>query len=189
MANSNVADYELIAVEGQMGSGKTTTATALIVDAWRKNPNLRIFTNFDLYRIPFAKIDPKQMMALVNTETIKNGIIVIDEAYIVGDSRRGGNLFNVAFTEFIQQVRKRQLTMIIIAQHLAMIDYRLRLASTKVITCSKAKGKGRITITIKPRNGKSRTITYDGSQYWKYFSTWETPPMSVKAIGDAINSF
>lgn len=174
-------------IEGQMGEGKTITATAIAVDASRvTNGKTKIFANYHLYGLKYIYCDVVLMLRYLNSGLISNGIMIIDEAYIAGDARRGMNSLAVLFTQFGQQMRKRQIELYILVQHGRFIDWRFRYIMSRKILCKYNAKSRMVTLMIKDmRKNTERQVSYWAPQYFKYFDTNELPPIPEKMIAKA----
>lgn len=177
-------------VEGGMGEGKTNTAVGFIVDEYKKmGGNLQIFTvNIHLYgNIKYVYCSSMaELLRYCNSDVVKDGILVIDEAYIAGEARRGHNPLTVLFTWFGNQIRKRHLELYIIVQNGRFIDWRFRWMFYRRILCKYDARTKMVTLNIKyPKDGKEKTIHYWAPQYWKYFDTDELPHIPEKMIEKA----
>jgi hypothetical protein len=183
-------DYELTVIEGGMGSGKTTTAVALGIDAKKNNKDINIFCNFPLYGIKYVLLTLGQIAELANTELLANGILIIDEAYIGGDARTSMNNFTKFLTWFTMQSRKRKLRMIVIVQHERFLDWRIRYVATEKIQCAYDSKTKIIELVITKRRGSSpkRRVRYSAPQYWKYFDTYEVPVIPDAQLAKALGS-
>jgi hypothetical protein len=75
----------IITISGMPGAGKSYIATKLIYDAWKKDPDRRIFTNYPvmLNGKSTLKWEPEY-----TCENIQNSIVVVDEAYHDYNSRK-----------------------------------------------------------------------------------------------------
>jgi hypothetical protein len=174
-------------IEGQMGTGKTNTATAIAVDAYKANPKVKIFANYHLYGIPYVFCDASTMLEFLNTGLISDGYMIVDEAYITGDARQGTNPLAKIFTWMGQQMRKRNIEFIIIVQHGRFIDWRFRYIMTRKIQCQRFNPKtNEISLIIKDMiTKKEKRITYWAARYWQYYDTNELPMIPEKSIGKA----
>lgn len=173
-----------------MGSGKTNTLVGFIVDRYRKDPNIKIFTNFHLYGVKYVYCTLADIIEWINSGVIQDGILGIDEAYIAGEARRGSSLMNVLFTQFAQQMRKRNIELFILVQHGRFIDWRFRWIATREITCRYDERTQRIHLIIKDiRKNKEKTVSYDARQYWPHFNTNEIPQMPQKIIQKAAREY
>lgn len=192
---NNGLDYGMILVEGTVGSGKSTTVAAYAIDEYRKSEGkLKIFAvNMHLYSTPDLKIkyvycsSVYQLLKLINSDVISDGIIIIDESYIEADARRSSNPMTLVLTWFSQQIRKRHIHMYYIVQNGRFLEWRIRWMIFKRIVCeADDKVPGRIWLNVKylqgAKRGTEKKFWYDGSPYWKYFNTDELPHVSDKML-------
>ena len=187
MAREAMSRAEICIIEGEQGAGKTNTAVAKVKDASDKDPNIKIFANFHLYGIKYVYANLGTIVEHLNSGLITEGYIIIDESYIGGDARMGMTLMTRILTWFGSQIRKRQLHLILIAQHGRMIDYRFRLFMTEHILCSYNEKTYVITLTIVKRGEKKKRVhTYYAPQYWKYYNTNELPQIPEAIIAKTL---
>jgi len=116
---------------GKMGSGKTTNAMKYVLE-FRKRGQ-KVWINFPLPQLPPLKRgmdlgiwfedDPAGILAM------RDGLFVIDEAYMTLNSREWQNLPKAVFTAFTH-VRKLHMTVIVIAQSWMRIDKSIREVSS-----------------------------------------------------------
>lgn len=178
-------------IEGHMGTGKTVTGVALIVDDYKKDNTLRIFSNVHLFGIKhiFTK-DIQATMKLLNNPSFRHAKWLIDESYIEADCRRGGNMTTILYTWIMQQMRKRDIEVIWIVQNSRMVDWRIKWIITKKIEClyydwddETQRGTRNVKCIIKKiRSGRAvteKTVSYWSPQYWKYYDTNEIPDIPI----------
>jgi len=174
-------------IEGEPRAGKTNTAVARVVDAYRKDPNTRIFANFHLHGIKYIYADLATIIAYLNSELLRNGYIIIDEAYIGMEAREGMAMLTKVMTYLGMQAGKRRLHLIIVVQHGRMIDWRSRWLVSEHILCSYNDKTEVVTLKIKDRRSRrDRTVTYWARQYWKYFDTEELALIPESKLAKAL---
>lgn len=108
---------------GRRGSGKTLS---MVKDAYIEYKRGRkIISNMS--NIPFAYYMSNQEILSLNKESnIFNAVILIDEAQIFFDSRRSMKKESINFSNFVQQIRKRDIDLYITTQFANAIEKRLR---------------------------------------------------------------
>jgi len=126
-------------------------------------PSIRIYSNISL-NIPYVKFDAGYFVAHVNDHEMDDCILLLDEAYLLMDSRSGQTKMNKLGSYFVAQTRKRDVDMYVCVQHVDLVDKRLRRAVDERGTChyrkedpcSKCGGTGSIQrrslISIKNRD-------------------------------------
>jgi len=111
---------------GKMGAGKTANAVKHVIDFYlRGSP---VWVNFPIEKLPKAKHDGSPIWFEDDPAGIlsmRDGLFVIDEAYLHLNSREWQNLPKSVFTAFTH-VRKLHMTIIIIAQSWMRIDKSIR---------------------------------------------------------------
>lgn len=108
--------------KGRRGSGKTIT---MVKDAFLNyKKGWIIYRNFNASFGNF--IDNEEIINLDKHSTIQNALLMIDEIQIFFDSRQSMRKKNIQFSNFIQQVRKRNLIILCTTQYSNTIDLRLR---------------------------------------------------------------
>jgi type IV secretory pathway VirB4 component len=121
----------LVAVCGQMGSGKTLLMS--ILGLMLKNDSVPVYANYDLQ-------DSIPVNSQSNLIKIANGAICLDEFWLTLDSRNWKN--NVFLTRWINQTRKKNLIVFYTTQSFGQIDIRVRNATDYVIYCENKRKKG-----------------------------------------------
>lgn len=178
-------------IEGHLGTGKTTTGVAHLVDAYKKDDTLRVFSNMHLYGIKYVYNPDMQATAkLLSNPAFTHGKWLIDESYIGGDARRAMSTSNLVLSWILQQARKRDLEIIYIVQHPRMSDWRFIWAANKRIECieydwddEKNRGTRNIKCIIKDLKKRTeKTVRFYAPQYWPYFNTDELPVIPDKIL-------
>lgn len=175
-------------IEGGMGSGKTTTAVAFLVDKYKADPNVKIFANFHLYGIK-AVYRPTfiEIMQLIIDLDIEECTIAIDEAGNEGESRRSMSNATLAFAQYINQMRKRKIDLIVIVQNGRFLDWRIKWVVDTRILCDMNEETNYIKLMIKEvKKDKDKIVSYYAPQYWKYYDTYEPPHMQRRIIEKAL---
>lgn len=115
----------LIAIFGNMGSGKTLLMT--MISAYVNHAvGVPIYSNYNLENSePIENID--QLLK------INNGIVALDEFWISADSRAWK--FNIKLTQWINLTRKKNLLVLHTTQAMSQIDKRIRNASHLIVYC------------------------------------------------------
>ena len=174
-------------IEGMPGSGKTTTAMAKVADAYAKNPNIRVFANFTVYGMKYVKLSTSQIIEYLNTGLIRDGWIVIDEAYISAGSQSSNSWLGRLFQLLGLQGRKRNLHIIVIYQTGRLAPWLIKWMNSEHIICSKQKTSCMITLDISDKDHKQkRTVTYNSKKYRQFFDTNEMVPVPESAIAKAM---
>jgi len=128
---------------GKMGSGKTTAATRELIKAARAGET--VWVNYPIKEFAGRKGD---VLFCANPDELlymKNGLFIIDEAYLYLNSRKWSDLKAETFLAFTH-CRKRHMRVIIIAQSWKRIDLSIRELATTARCFS---GKGIFGLTLK----------------------------------------
>ena len=174
-------------IEGPPRAGKTNTAVARVVDAYKKDPSIRIFANFHLYGIKYVFADLATIVEYLNSPLFRAAYIIIDAAYIGMEARKGMELLTQVMTYLGMQAGKRRLRLIIIVQHGRMIDWRARWLVTEHIFCTYDEATQMITLKIKDKRKKrDRSVTYWAPQYWRYYDTEEVVLIPESKLAKAL---
>ncbi|MHA2070100.1 MAG: hypothetical protein ACXABY_37515 [Candidatus Thorarchaeota archaeon] len=127
MADKPFTYTPITLIEGEPRSGKTNTAVAKVVDAYKKDPSTRIFANFQLYGVKAVFADLAFVVEYLNSELLRNAYILLDEAYVGMDARQGAAALTQVMTYLGMQAGKRKLRLIIIIQMVSFRTYLLHL--------------------------------------------------------------
>lgn len=113
----------IVLYKGRRGSGKTLSvvkdANNFYLDGWR------VLTNIQSCKIG-EYISNEDILKLDKNSTIENAVLAIDEIQIFFDSRRSSRKENITFSNFIQQIRKRNIILLCTTQYFNTVDLRLR---------------------------------------------------------------
>lgn len=112
----------IVLYKGRRGAGKTLS---MVKDAYKFYCyGWEVYSNIDL-NFPHIKIDSDFVLNIGKTD-IENCLFLIDEIQVLIDSRRSGSKDNVNFSHFIQQIRKRKISILCTTQYAGTMDLRLR---------------------------------------------------------------
>lgn len=116
---------------GKMGSGKTL-GTTFLACALAKIYQVPLFANYKINSERFILVDSRQQLM-----KIENGIIVLDEAHLFLDSRLWKEKSNITLTHWATKIRKKNLLVFVISQHIKQVDVRLRNLLDILIVCER----------------------------------------------------
>lgn len=113
---------KIVLYKGKRGAGKTLT---MIKDAYVNYlKGWKVLRNFDC---TFGEyISEEEILSLDKNSNIRNCIIMMDEVQIFFDSRRFMKKQNMNFSNFVQQIRKRNIILLCTTQFSNTVDLRLR---------------------------------------------------------------
>lgn len=113
---------KVILYKGRRGAGKTLS---MVKDGYQYHLNgWEVYRNF---KCSFGKYMGEDKILKLNKKSkIKNCVIMMDELQIFFDARRSMKEENVTFSNFIQQIRKRNIVLLGTTQYSNTIDLRLR---------------------------------------------------------------
>lgn len=181
-----VKPFKLDTVELLPLHDKEESKLITIPDDYDVISETKVFANYHLYGIRYVLSDPLTMLEYLNTGLISHGKMIVDEAYITGEARRGMNTLSLIYTWFAQQMRKRDIELYLLVQHGRFIDWRFRYIAKRKIICRYNEKTDMIKLLIQNLSkGTERIVSYYGPQYWKYFNTFELPPVPEKMLGKA----
>jgi len=176
-----VRPYKLDTVELQPLDGINTEPMLVQIPyelGWQPKSTERIFANYHLFGIEYMYADPETVLNLINTGIISSGTWVVDEAYITGEARRGMNTLNLVYTWLAQQMRKRDIELYLLVQHGRFIDWRFRYIAKRKILCRYDEKTNMIRLLVQNlAKGTEKTLRYYAPNYWKFFDSFELPPM------------
>lgn len=112
----------IVLYKGSRGKGKTLSMTR---DAYKYYlQGYRVFSN---YSLTFSEhITNNEVLALNRDSNLYNCVLVLDEIQLLFDSRNFRDSSSISFSNFIQQVRKRNIIILATTQYVNTIDKRLR---------------------------------------------------------------
>jgi len=112
----------IILYKGARGRGKTLSMVkdglAYYLEGYK------VIRNFDC---SFGEyIDNEEILTLSKDSNLNNCVMMIDEVQIFFDNRRSMTKQNITFSNFVQQIRKRNIIILCTTQYSNTIDVRLR---------------------------------------------------------------
>lgn len=112
----------IVLYQGARGRGKSLS---MVKDAWTYHKlGWRIISNMNL---KFGdRMTNEGILQLDKNSKIYNAVLVLDEIQIFFDSRDSGNRQNKKFSNFIQQIRKRNVHIFCTTQFTNTVEKRLR---------------------------------------------------------------
>lgn len=112
----------IVLYKGSRGKGKTLT---MVRDAFKfYSEGYKVISNIGL---SFGEeLSNDEIIKLDKNSKLFNAVLVIDEIQIFFDSRRSQKKENLNFSNFIQQIRKRNIHILCTTQYSNTIDLRLR---------------------------------------------------------------
>lgn len=112
----------IVIYKGSRGKGKTLT---MVRDAYKYYTlGYKILANFSLKFGSYITGD--EVLALNKSSELYNCVLVLDELQLFFDSRNFSRLQNKEFSNFIQQIRKRNIIILFTTQYSNTIDLRIR---------------------------------------------------------------
>lgn len=112
----------IILYKGARGRGKTLT---MVKDAFRMHlSGYSVFSNMSL---KFgSRVSPDEVLSLNRESALKHCVLVLDELQLFFDSRNFTKPQNKDFSNFIQQIRKRDIHILYTTQYVNLVDLRIR---------------------------------------------------------------
>ena len=108
---------------GRRGAGKTLS---MVKDAYIEYKKGKTIIS-NIKGIPFTSyMSNENILLLDKNSKLFNAVILIDEAQIFFDSRRSMKKENINFSNFVQQIRKRNIDLYLTTQFANAIEKRLR---------------------------------------------------------------
>jgi hypothetical protein len=112
----------IILYKGARGRGKTLTMIKDGLAFYLRG--YKILRNFECSFGTY--IDNEQVLELSKDSNLNNCVLMIDEVQIFFDNRRSMTKQNITFSNFVQQIRKRNIIILCTTQYSNTIDMRLR---------------------------------------------------------------
>jgi hypothetical protein len=154
----------LINICGGLGTGKTLLAVIMLQNA--KQKGYHIFSNI--------KVKNSRMVTLedfLNMEFPEKSVILMDEVYILAESRLSHSATNLIISHLIFQSRKKGLHIITTSQLRRAVDVRLRDLADILIYASRDKGGFRYLVFV---DNEIRTFILPYAIAKKYFQFYNT---------------
>lgn len=161
---------------GKMGSGKTLSMVRETAKYWHKG--YKIYSNFHL-NFPYTPLDFDTLFTMAeNQESLKDVVILLDEAHIMLDSRSGMKKSSKVVSFWLNQTRKMGVKLFYTTQHLHQIDKRLRSGTDFFSFCQGIKylkqGKEYFIVVNDLTDGdNTKQEVFLGNKFFKYYDTNE----------------
>lgn len=112
----------IVLYKGSRGCGKTLS---MVKDGYAYYlEGYRVLHNFEC---KFGEyIENEEILALSKESDLNNCVLMIDEIQIFFDNRRSMTKQNITFSNFVQQIRKRNIIILATTQYSNTIDVRLK---------------------------------------------------------------
>ena len=122
----------VIIIAGKKGSGKSLSATMIAYTYWKymHQKGYKVYANYQL-NFPFIPVTK-----LSTIDNAQKGLVIIDEAYQLVDSRRATSSKNVLFSVLLGKARKHGIRILFIAQYVHTLDSRIRQDADWIIVTS-----------------------------------------------------
>ena len=124
----------LIGVMGKMGSGKSL-AVAFLANCFSRVLKQPIYTNDPSYKYGH------HLESRAELQSVKNGILVLDEAHGLVDARNFKDTKQMKLTHWVMTLRKKNLVAFIVSQHIRQVDIRLRWVMDILMLCEEVRPK------------------------------------------------
>lgn len=112
----------IVLYKGSRGKGKTLT---MVKDAFHYyKRGYKVLANFNMKFGDY--ISSNDVLALDKTSELMNCVLVLDELQIFFDSRNFRRKENIDFSNFIQQIRKRNVHILGTTQYVNAVELRFR---------------------------------------------------------------
>ncbi len=154
----------LIGAMGKMGGGKTRfmTIIGIYMHVITGSP---LYANYSLFGVPYTRVK-----SLKDLWSINNGIVLLDELWLSMDARLWKD--NVAVTQFINQTRKKKISLIFTTQHIKQIELRTRNATDILAFCENG---NTVTFIDYQYMQIGRKYVFDDPSFFnKFYDTFET---------------
>lgn len=114
----------IVLYTGRRGSGKTLT---MVKDAIKfYNNGWKVISNIHIVGIEYTYLKTEDIINMDKNSEFNNCVLVIDEIQVLFDSRRSSSKDNKNFSNFIQQIRKRNIIVLCTTQFAGTTDLRIR---------------------------------------------------------------
>jgi hypothetical protein len=158
----------------------------VVPSTYRYFSTTKIISNYHLYGINYMYAPMAKVLDYINTPILKDAKWVIDEGWLVGESRKGMNPLVVFITEYAQLMRKLNVDLYWLTQHSRFLDWRIRyITKRKILTKYDEKTHQCSLLIQNLEKGTEKQVHYYAPLYWRYYNTYELPPMPEMSIAKA----
>lgn len=160
----------ILLYKGRRGAGKTLS---MVKDGYKYfKAGYKVYSNF---KTTFSKyMDSEEVLELDKYSDIRNCVLMLDEAQIFFSSRQSMSKKNQKFSNFIQQIRKRNMILLVSTQFTHTVDIILR-EHTDIIATPKHFAQF----------GVCEIIYYDMTSIEDGIQNMLAEPLNVKIVFDA----
>jgi len=162
---------KVIGILGDRGSYKSCFATSLAY-SYAKN-GVNIFTNMEFINITHIRVSFKDISTF--PDYLENGVIILDEMHVGADAYNFLKGEVQKITQFITQIRKRNLSFIYITQNYSTIAKRLRQQTDFMYIMSKHRIEHHANIEVRDVKNNYEIINkiegFYGKPYYPFYNT------------------
>ena len=161
----------VVAIVADRGVGKTLFGVHLAKQY--DDMGINVFTNIELYNIGHRIIEFKDISSF--PDWLRDGIIIMDEMHVGADSYAFLRNDVQQITNFITQIRKRNLSFVYITQNFTTIVKRLRQQTNYMYLMEKIMdGVAEVTVHDLMHNYKIvNKFPFDGRHLYNYYNTYQ----------------
>ena len=114
----------IVGYTGRRGAGKTLTLVKDVIKF--KALGWTIYSNIKIEGVETNELTSEDIIDIDKKSELRNCVFVIDEIQVLFDSRRSSSKENKNFSNFIQQIRKRNIILLYTTQYAGTTDLRIR---------------------------------------------------------------
>lgn len=174
---------------GKMGAGKTLSQTLLAIYL-HLNTGVPLYANYGIKCPRHGDSCVKRINKLSDLWALDSAIVCLDELWLTMDARLWKD--NVALTRFINQTRKKKLTLFFTTQHIKQVELRVR-NGTDILIFAEKKPEGHWLWFIDYQYGEigKKMLLADASKFYHLYDTYEVlQPLKMDlTTSDAPRSF
>ena len=175
----------IMTTEGPYGSGKTLFAVMMSHGYFRRG--WKVTSNIML-NFPHTPLDMGAVYRL--DESIHDTVLLVDEGHYWFDARRSASNNNLAWSNFQDESRKRNLIVLIAVHSLRKVDWRVRDAIDIRTRCYFDKKNAILTVRMfDVRDGTfHRPRRYQATPFFKLYNTYQRVhrPKGLERLAGAV---
>ena len=148
---------------------------------------IKIFANYHLYGVKYAYTTLTRIIEYLNSDVITEGWMLVDESYMT-DARNSMTNVGKIIAMFGASIRKRKLHFVLMSQFESQLEKRYRAYATTRVLCQYNEKTKIITLDIKEKGLRKKTVSYYAPQYWRYYKTDEIIQIPESKVARALEA-